>query len=179
MSSTTGDEFYARVAAAAEGTPYQVTRSKDGFDVTLALADSTWYGAFNVAGLQKVFIHHVAVGDGTYTITDDSREVRWVAGHPQVSANATRELGRSIEFGREKVWAMRTDGTIGPVVDYSFNSLEGRELIDVVGEQMGLTAGRGTSEKIGLYVGLGTIGLIVLAGIVVLILWLAGVIPPE
>ena len=84
----------------------------------------------NKAGLSKAYTHHVSVPeDGTYSITDDSREVEWVAGVPRVSASASRQVGRVKEFGVQKVWAFDENGQFGKVVDYRFNSEEGRDLV--------------------------------------------------
>ena len=69
---------------------------------------------FNKAGLSKAYTHHVAVSDdGTYSITDDSREVEWVAGVPRASASASRQIGRVKEFGVQKVWAFDENGNFG------------------------------------------------------------------
>jgi hypothetical protein len=41
-------------------------------------------------------------------------------------------------------------GRLRPVVDFRFDSEEGRQLVTGVAEQLGLTQRRGTAEKIGL-----------------------------
>jgi len=102
-------------------------------------------------GLAKVFIHHVAMPEpGLYTITDESREVEWVAGVPTAKASTSGEIGRVVEFGAEKVWAFDAQGTFGVQADYRFNSEEGRDLITAVAAQLQLTSRRGPAEKIGL-----------------------------
>jgi hypothetical protein len=169
------EDFLTAVQEAAAGTPYVVTPTDSGFDVALDIVNAQWYGVFNKAGLSKAYIHHVAVSDdGTYTITDDSREVEWVAGVPRASASASRQVGRVKEFGVQKVWAFDENGNFGTVVDYRFNSEEGRDMVTMIGERLGLKQERGTSAKIGLYVGLGTIVALVICGIVIGILALAG-----
>jgi hypothetical protein len=169
------DEFLAAVQQAAAGTPYAVTPTDGGFDVALNIVDAQWYGLFNKAGLSKAYTHHVSVPeDGTYSVTDDAREVEWVAGTPRVSATASRQVGRVKEFGVQKVWAFDENGQFGKVVDYRFNSEEGRDLITLIADNLGLKQERGTAEKIGLYVGLGTIAALVVCGIVIGILALAG-----
>jgi hypothetical protein len=171
------EDFLAAVQGATAGTPYAVTPTDQGFDVALDIVDAQWYGVFNKAGLTKAYTHHVKVpDDGTYSITDDSREVEWVAGVPRASATASRQVGRVKEFGVQKIWAFDEQGNFGKVVDYRFNSEEGRDLVTMIGDRIGLKQQRGTSEKIGLYVGLGTLAALVLCGIVIGILALAGVL---
>ncbi|WP_114423441.1 hypothetical protein [Nocardioides houyundeii] len=174
MSTPVTDEFVRRVRDTTEGTPYVVTRTSSGFDLSLDVADAQWFGLFNRAGLRKVFVHHVKVTSDTFSITDDSTEIRWEAGHPKIAGSASRSMGRSIEFGHEKIWAIRDDGTVGRVVDYKFDSEEGRDLITLIGKDLGLAAKAGGAEKIGLYAALSVPVLIVLGLLLVLVLWLTG-----
>ena len=142
------------VQQVAEGTPYVVTPTDEGFDVTLDVVDAQWYGLFNKAGLRKVFVHHVAVpSPGVYTITDDARSVEWVAGVPRVAATAERQHGRVVELGAQKVWAFDEHGRFGVQADYRFGSEEGRDLVTGVARQLGMEQRRGGSERIGLWFG--------------------------
>lgn len=171
------EDFLTAVQEAAAGTPYVVTPTESGFDVALDIVDAEWFGVFDKAGLSRAHTHHVAVSeDGSYTITGDSREVEWVAGVPRASASASRQVGRVKELGVQKVWAFDENGSFGTVVDYRFDSEEGRDMVTMIGERLGLTQERGTAEKIGLYVGLGTVAALLICGIVVGILALAGIL---
>lgn len=173
--SPEGRELFRRVQEAAAGTPYLVEETDQGFDVTLDIVDAQWFGLFNKAGLEKVYIHHVTFPQpGRYTIVDDSRSVEWVAGVPQLKATAERQYGRVIELGAQKVWAFDEHGRFGVQADYSFNSEEGRTLVTVVAEQMGLTLRRGSIEKGALYIGVFTAVGAVVVLILLLIAWLTG-----
>ena len=168
-------ELYRRVQEAAAGTPYVVTETEKGFDVTLDVVNAEWYGVFNKAGLAKVFTHHVAVPEpGVYTITDDARTVEWIAGSPRTGATVERQIGRIKEVGFHKIWAFDEHGRFGLQADYTFSSEEGRQLITGIADQMGLTQRRGAAEKAGLAAGLITLALLLVGGIVVLVLWLTG-----
>jgi hypothetical protein len=46
-------EFFEGVRRAAEGTPYVVTETENGFDVTLDIVAAQWFGLFNKAGLKR------------------------------------------------------------------------------------------------------------------------------
>jgi len=148
-------ELEQRVREAAAGTPYVVTPTERGFDVTIELADAQWWALFNRAGLTREFTHQVRLGDdGSYSITDVSREVEWVAGAPRVAAGAAVRKGRIIERGRETIWAIGDDGRVGAVVDYRFDSGEGRDLVTTAAASLGLTPQRGLEERVGLAFGL-------------------------
>lgn len=169
------EELRRGVEAAAAGTPYVVTPTERGFDVSLDLVDAQWFGLFNAAGLRKQYTHHVAVrGDGTYTVTDDAREVEWVAGVPRVAAGTARQVGRVKELGVQKVWAFDERGRFGPVVDFRFSSEEGRDLVTGVADQLGLRLRRGTEETIGLLFALVAVVGLVVGGAVVGVLALLG-----
>jgi hypothetical protein len=172
---TTGQQFFEGVRAAAEGTPYTVTKTDDGFDVALDIVDAQWYGVFNKAGLKRLFIHHVDFkGEGVFSITDESRALEWVAGTPRISASAAVTKGRIIGFSKQKVWAFDEHGNFGVQADYRFSSDEGRGLIEGVARQLGLEQRRGTEEKIGMFFAALAIGGLVIGGIVVGILALLG-----
>lgn len=162
------EELRRRVEQAAAGTPYAVTPTERGFDVAIDVVDAQWFGLFDKAGLSKHYTHHVAVpGDGSYTITDDARSIRWVAGVPQVKGSAERQLGRVKELGVQKVWAIGEDGRFGQVVDFRFSSEEGRDLVTGVADQLGLRQRRGAAERIGLAFAL-VAGVLTVVGLVVM-----------
>ena len=173
-TSVSRQHFREAVSAAAAGTPYAVIPTDRGFDVGLDLADAAWFTLFGKAGLAMSYIHHVRVEDGWYAITDDSREVRWHAGVPGVSGSASRSLGRVKQFGAQKSWGLDESGRLRPIVDYQFNSEEGRQLITGIGEQLGLTQRRGTAEKIGLVFGVIGAGGALVAVVVLLVMLLLG-----
>jgi hypothetical protein len=171
-----GYELFRRVQQAAEGTPYVVEETDQGFDVTLNIVDAQWYGLFNKAGLKRVFIHHVAFpADDAYAVTDDARSLEWVAGTPRVGGSMERQIGRVKEFGAQKVYAFDEHGDFGKQVDYRFNSEEGRRLITGKAEQLGLQEVRGGAEKIGLFFAVLGIGGALVTLVVLLICWQAGV----
>ena len=147
------EEFLRQIRTSVEGTPYVVDKTDDGFDLTLDIVDAKWFGLYHKEGLHRVHTYHVEVlSDGTYTVTDDSRTLEWQAGVPTLSASVERTSGRVWERSSEKVWALGEDLRFGPVVDYRFNSEEGRQLISAVAESLGLKERRGRDGKIGLYV---------------------------
>lgn len=161
-------ELFARVQHAAADTPYKVVPTATGFDVALDVADSTWFGLFNKAGLKHAFVHHVAIPEtGTYTVTDDARTVEWVAGTPRIAYEANREIGRIRKVSFNRTYAFNDQGEFGKVVDFTFNSEEGRSLIDSAATDLGYRHVRGSIEKIGLFIGLGTVALLVVMGAII------------
>jgi hypothetical protein len=167
-------ELFRRVQQAAEGTPYLVEQTDEGFDVTIDIVDAQWYGVLSKAGLSKKFTHHVSVEGARYTIVDDSIEIRWVKGVPQTYGSVERKSGRSIEISFEKSYGVKEDGEFGKVVDYTFSSEEGRRLITGAAKELGLTYKRGGAELIGLVFGVGAIVGLVVMGLVILVLTLLG-----
>ena len=167
-------EFVRSIRTAVEGTPYVVTETDDGVDVTLDIVDAKWFGLYHKEGLHRVYTHHVELpGDGFYKVTDDSRTVEWQAGVPTVSGSVERTRGRVYERSFEKVWALGEDFRPGLVVDYRFNSEEGRQLITAVAKRLGLKQQRGRDQKIGLWFailgGVGALLVVIVLGLLELL----------
>lgn len=167
-------QFLQRLLELTEGTPYVVRETEKGFDVTLDIVDAQWFGLFNKAGLQRVFIHHVAFpGPGRYSITDESRRLEWVAGVP-TAASGEVSYGRIIQFGAEKVWAFDEHGTFGVQADYRFHSEEGRDLVTGVAQELGLESRRGAAERFALVMAIIGGGGAILTTVVLLVALLLG-----
>jgi hypothetical protein len=131
-------EFSDAVAAAARDTPYTVAETKKGFVVRLDVANAQWWGLYNRAGLRKTFRWRVTERKNYFTITDEQVELRWSAGVPALGGALQGQAGRILTLQREKIWALSDRGRVEPVVDYKFNSREGRDLIRLVAQQRGL-----------------------------------------
>ena len=161
--------FEMHVRAAFEGTPYVITQTPIGFDVTIDVANAQWFGLFNKAGLRSVFTHQVKIGDGWFSITDVERQLRWTAGVPSLGS-ASLQKGRVIQYSSKKTWAFDQSGSFRPVVDYRFDSEEGRSVIVELGKQLGLLQRMSGYAKVGLVFALIAIVGLVLGGIVVAVM---------
>ena len=149
----TVDRFRDRVASHAEGTPYVVSPTPEGFDVALDIVDARWYQLYAKAGLERTFVHHVTMAGGRdFTITDDSHTLEWEAGHPRLGARVERFVGRRYDVGFRKTIAVTEDARIDTVVDYAFSSEEGRKLIKGAAKELGLREHLPTSAKAGLWI---------------------------
>jgi hypothetical protein len=166
--------FRDAVAAAAAGTPYTVVARKTGFDVQLDIAGAQWWELYNRAGLRKSFRWRVKEHKSSFTITDRQVEVQWHAGVPGFGTFTEVQGGRIISFSRQRIWALSDRGRIEPVVDYRFNSREGRDLIRAVAKQLGLKERMPMSIKIASIFILATPVCWAIIGIVWLVLRLLG-----
>lgn len=173
------ESLLATVQEAVEDTPDVVDVVDDGFDLRLDLADRRWQTVLGKAGIERTVIHGVRPRGDAITITDVVRQVDWIAGAPGLSASKSVQRGRVIAFGAEKAWGLDEHGLPVKVADFSFAPQEGHELIKLAAEGLGLRVARSVSMTIGLaFFLLATVGTAVL-GVVVLVLWLLGVIPPS
>lgn len=167
-------EFRDRVEQATVGTPYVVTDTDSGFDLSLDVVDAQWWGLFDRAGLKEACTHHVTFPrPGRFTVVDVVTSVEWSAGVPSfIQASGFR--GRVVGLKKQKIWALDDQGRFGVVADYTFRPQEGRDLLEGVGHQLGLKQRRGRSEAIGLYVGLFALAGAAVSLVVNLILWITG-----
>lgn len=179
-------ELLEAVRARTEGTPYTLVETEDGFDVGVDLADATYWTLLQQRHLTSTFTHRVRLDEAarTLAITDDSFELTWHRGLdvsggvpvPRLGARVSRHLGRLEKKSFQKTWAVSEQGRFEKVVDYRFDASEGRDLVRGPAGELGWTEVRGTAEKIGLYVAVTTIVLLVLSGLTVGVLFLLGVL---
>jgi hypothetical protein len=160
---TDREQFMSEVRRVAEGTPYTVKPTESGFDVRTDVANAQWYALMYKQGVHKVFTHHVTLDEATgrYTVTDDGYEVEWQAGaeakgetpKPVLRARAERQTGTVREFSFRKVYAWNEQGEYGKVLDYTFSSGEGNQLIHEAAGRLGLKKRMSASSRAGLVMG--------------------------
>lgn len=174
------DDLFAAVQARAGGTPYVVEPTPAGFDVRPATDDPQWFGRLREGHLTETAIHHVTV-DGaarTVRIADELRTLTWRAGtdgreRPQLGASVGVSSGRSTSRRVQRTYSLSRNG-FTQESETTFDSAAGRDLVEATATDLGWKLERGLNERIGLYVGVTTIVLLVLAGIGVGIAALAG-----
>lgn len=180
-------ELYARVQAATEGTPYAVTLTPNGFDVTVDIDVPQWRTLLYSEKVQKVFTYHVSV-DGQnkkIAITDELYELEWSAGVgssglgqipvPHLRASASKQYGRIWHKSSYKTMEIGHDESSDAVRQYKFSSEEGRRLIREPAKELGWTEVRGRTEKIGIVVAIiGGVGAVVALLVTAIVLVLGG-----
>lgn len=178
MSATR--ELADAVRARAQGTPYRVEETPTGFDVRLALEDPQWFGTFREWRLVEASIHHVRTDEAkrTVSVDDELRTLTWQAGsdgreRPTLGAAVSVARGNVRSTSVQRTYSIGGGGVEQTSV-HSFDSGAGRDLVLDSAKALGWKQERSLNEKIGLYVGLGTIVLLVLCGIVIGIVALAG-----
>ena len=178
MSAT--QELADTVRTRAQGTPYVVEEAPGGFDVRLALEDPQWFGTFREQRLVQASVHHVRTDEATRscTVEDELRTLTWRAGtdgreRPTLGATLKVQKGRVRSKSVQKTYAVGLDG-VQQTSERRFDSDVGRRLIQDAVEELGWKQRLSLNEKIGLYVAVVTVALLVLGGIAVGIVALAG-----
>lgn len=174
-------ELVEAVRTRLADTPYRLEETEDGFDVGIDLADATYYSLMYQQHLDKTFTYRVKLDEAAkvLAITDDSYELHWKRGTdvsgsvpvPTLGARLSRSMGRLESKSFERVYAVNEDGQFGKVVDYSFDSAEGRRHIREPARELGWTEKRGTAERIGIAFALvGGLGALVTVVVLLLVL---------
>ena len=177
-------ELVDRIRELAEGSPYVLEETPEGFDLRLDAVDARWYSLMHKNRLSKVFTHHVRLDEASRTlkIIDDFRTVSWRAGAgadgegpvPVLSVRAERVRGRNIEVSRRIEYGWNEAGEFGKAVDYSLDSREGHKLIRAAAEGTGWKERMPAEVKGALVMaaigGLGGLA----AGVFLLVRWLLG-----
>lgn len=179
-AGTSARELVAAVRARTEGTPYVLTETEDGFDVGIDLADATYYTMMYQKRLEKTFTYRVKLDEAssTMSITDDTYELSWKRGAdvsggvpvPTLGGRVSRSMGRLESKSFEKTYAVDEQGQFGKVVDYSFDSAEGRKLIREPAAQLGWREEAGAAQKIGVAVAAGAIVLVLVIVVLLLVM---------
>ena len=175
------EELIAAVEVRLEGTPYALQRTEKGFDVGVDLADATYYSLMYQQHLTKSFTYRVKLDEESKTlaITDDTYEMSWRRGAdvsggvpvPSLGARLSRSMGRFEEKSFQKTYAITEDGTFGKVVDFTFDSAEGRRYIREPARELGWDEHMGTAQRIGLVFALiGGVGALVTLLVLFLVL---------
>lgn len=165
----------------AEDSPYRVEETEDGFRVQLDIADNRWWGPLSKSGLKRTASYDVRVDEAakTIAITDTLYELNWrvgtsveeVASLQPTLAEATAESKSGRLYHREtrKTWAFDESGRFAKVVDYSFNTSEGRDMIRGPAKALGWKERMPLKAKIGILVGIlgGAIAIITAIALVV------------
>ena len=160
------------VQARLAGTPYRLDVTDDGFDVAVDLADATYYLLMHQQHLERTFTYRVQLDEAAkvMSITDDSYELRWKRGVdvsggvpvPTLGAKLSRSMGRLESRSFQKVYAVDEQGQLGKVVDYSFDSAEGRRYIREPARELGWIEKAGNAQRIGIaFAVLGGVGALV------------------
>lgn len=178
----TVDEFYELVRATAQGTPYVVTRTDEGFEVGLDLVDAKWFAVMYAEGLRKAYKQLVTVDErvGTFTMLDAAKQIEWRAGvsgddhRPRLSGSYEFFQGRVMQKERQHTWAWNARGEYGTVADFSYNSAEAHSLIRHAAAELGLREKMPLAAKIGLAFGIFAVVGIAIGAVVVLVAWALG-----
>lgn len=125
--------FMAGVTRAAVDTPYVVTETADGFDLTTDMADPTWLRENRDAGTDTIYVHRVRVQGSAFRIISDVRDIRWkndkpLAGRPRSSTYAHTFSLR----------AAKSDGNADGEPSAESDARAGRQLIEYVAAEMRL-----------------------------------------
>lgn len=179
----TAAELAAEVRRATANTPYMVAdETPTGFTVQIDIVDQQWWTLMKRRSLDSSFQHLVTVdaAAGTYTVTDRQTTVEWEAGvdiagslpRPVLRARTSMQQGTVVSKSFRREVGMDDDGTVGDVVSYSFDSSEGKRLIDGPAQHLGLTKKMNSTAKLGLTIAAVAVGGVVIGLVVLLIVLL-------
>jgi len=178
MSAT--QELADAVRRRAQGTPYLVEETPQGFDVRLSLEDPMLFRQFRGWRLVDASIHHVRTDEErrTCSVEDELRELTWRAGpdgqeRPTLGARLAVKKGRVVSKSVQRTYGLGSGG-VEQRSEQRFDNTVGRRLVEDSARELGWKQERGTREKIGLVVAVVVVALLVLSGIVVGIVALAG-----
>lgn len=141
-SSATAHEFALKVRDAATGTPYRMSRTERGFELTVDVDVPQWQELLTRHRTSEVVTYRVVMRPEkkAFSITDVVRTVEYSAGPAGVRLGKTVSVGRSVSITSSR----SLDGT----EQYTFSSAEGHRLIRGVAGELGWREIQPASVKI-------------------------------
>lgn len=157
-------------------TPYTITETDKGFVLALNIVDAKWYTLLFKNGLKKTFSVDVALEESSKKAktNDQLFELNWEAGvggaepRPHIGARINVSQGEIVSYQSHKEFGVSESGNVGQVVDYKFDSREAKNWLNDQLAAAGWSRGMSWQTKVGLWVGIGAIVLVL--GIVVALL---------
>ncbi|MFJ6573876.1 hypothetical protein ACIQNU_41430 [Streptomyces sp. NPDC091292] len=149
-SSAPAAELYVRMETACEGTPYRISRTDAGFDLTVDVRLPQWQTLLIRLRKSQVHTYRIALtpAEKTFTLTDVVRTVERVEGPGGVGLR----LGKTVSVGR--TLSTTSHRTLDGTDEYTFSSAEGHRLIRGVTGELGWQETRPAALKIAATVGI-------------------------
>lgn len=163
-------------------TPYRLADvTDDALTVRLDLADARWWGVLSRHGLRETYelTLRADAGDGTYTLTETSREVQWSGGMdgpvPRLGAvlRTATSTGTRWSWTRRIVLGISDHGGVESVVNHAFSPSPVRAVLASAAKEAGLRPRRSGGDRFALVAALVGGGLALLV-VLVLVADLAG-----
>lgn len=176
---TTASDIHAQLLARCAETPYTVSEMPGGLLVHLDVADLEWMTLLHQNSLKKEYSIELSLDEANQVYREEQviRNVTWRAGvnaggSPQFTTGRSVQRGKFVEIDKSVTLGMNTrTGKVG-FVGYAFDSRPMARAVDEVMKATGWTKKMGKSARTGLIVAGATIGGIIVAGLIVLIILL-------
>lgn len=174
---TTAQELTQKVIEAAKDTPYVVTQTDSGFEVSLNIVDAKWVLPLGTGKTKEYFRITAELDEATHTATlnDSLYQLEWSAG---TDGNLVPHVGASLQVQQGEIHERQFGVVIGMpgskqgdtgVTTYSFSSDKAKGWLKGLLIANGWKKKWGLQAKIGLIVGLVVIAIGVVGSIIVLV----------
>ncbi|MEO6513094.1 MAG: hypothetical protein ABIR37_00245 [Candidatus Saccharimonadales bacterium] len=134
----TPQELTQKLITNAAGTPYIVTPTDGGFQMSINIVDAKWYTLLYKNGIKKTFTIDARLNEAKHAAvtTDTMFELNWQAG---ADVNTfTPSLGAKINMHKGEIWSYKAgkqygvteSGRVGETASWKFSSVEAKEWLD-------------------------------------------------
>ena len=135
---TTSKELIQNLQAAAQATPYVITPTQNGFEMTINIVDAKWYTLLYKNGIKKTFTIDAKLKEDKHTAatTDTLYALDWQAGAdtgsfvPRLGGKLNAQKGEVWSFQAGKQYGASEQGQVGETASWRFSSMEAKEWLD-------------------------------------------------
>ena len=135
---TTTNELTQKLITNAAGTPYTITATDTGFQMSINIVDAKWYTLLYKNGIKKTFTIDARLDEAKHAAvtTDSLYELEWQAGAdagtlaPRLGGQIKGQKGEIWSYKAGKQYGVSESGQVGETASWRFSSAEAKEWLD-------------------------------------------------
>ena len=135
---TTSKELIRNLQTAAQDSPYVITPTQNGFEMTINIVDAKWYTLLYKNGIKKTFTIDAKLKEEKHAAatTDTLYALDWQAGAesgslvPHIGGKLNVQKGEVWSFQAGKQYGVSENGQVGETASWKFSSVEAKEWLD-------------------------------------------------
>lgn len=168
----TAQQLTQHVTELAKDSPYVITPTTDGFELSLNIVDARWVLPLGTGNIKKYFTITAKLDETSHVarLNDSLYELEWSAG---LNGQLEPHVGAQMKVQQGTIYQVHIGGVVGTqaesgVTTYQFSSGEAKKWLNTILAQDGWKKGMSTQTKIGI-IGASLGGLFALGAIILII----------
>jgi len=166
----TAQQLIQHITESAKDTPYVITQTADGFELSLNIVDARWVMPLGTGNIKKYFTITAKLDETSRVarLNDSLYELEWSAG---LNGQLVPHIGAQVQVQQGTIYQVHIGGVLGTqtesgITTYQFSSSEAKKWLNAILAQDGWKKAMSIQTKIGIiaacFGGLVALGAIIL-----------------